>query len=63
MGLRVIIPLGDNWDYYHGGKYTFLRWLGVSQDNYGAAFYTDGNVINAFKTYMSVRILYASRSH
>lgn len=35
-----------------GGKYTFLRWLGVSTANNGAAFYTNQKVINAFGDYI-----------
>ena len=29
-GLRLLIPLTDNFDYYHGGKYDFLRWNGYN---------------------------------
>ncbi|KAK4231816.1 putative mannan endo-1,4-beta-mannosidase P [Podospora fimiseda] len=29
-GLRLMIPLVDNFDYYHGGKYTWLRWSGYN---------------------------------
>jgi mannan endo-1,4-beta-mannosidase len=47
-GLRVVLPLTDNYDYYHGGKYTFLRWLGVSLDNYGIRFYNNTSVIRAY---------------
>ena len=53
LGLKLIVPLTDNWDYYHGGKYTFLRWLGVSTADNGAAFFTDPTVRVAFKQYIS----------
>ena len=53
LGLKLIVPLADNWDYYHGGKYTFLRWLGVSTADNGAAFFTDPTVRVAFKEYIS----------
>ena len=53
LGLKLLVPLTDNWDYYHGGKYTFLRWLGVSTADNGAAFYTDPTVRVAFKQYIS----------
>lgn len=37
-------------DYsYHGGKYTFLRWRGLSTANHGALFYTDPTVIADFQ--------------
>lgn len=51
-GLRVIMTLVDNYDYYHGGKYTFLRWSGVSSANYGAAFYTNPTVVANFQNYV-----------
>ena len=53
LGLKLIVPLTDNWDYYHGGKYTFLRWLGVSTAESGAAFFTDPTVRVAFKEYIA----------
>lgn len=53
LGLKLLVPLTDNWDYYHGGKYTFLRWLGVSTANNGEAFFTDPTVRVAFKQYIS----------
>lgn len=53
LGLKLIVPLTDNWDYYHGGKYTFLRWLGVSTADGGAAFFSDPTVRVAFKQYIS----------
>ncbi|WP_291797054.1 carbohydrate binding domain-containing protein [Cellulomonas sp.] len=53
LGLKLLVPLTDNWDYYHGGKYTFLRWLGVSTTDNGAAFFTDPTVRVAFKQYIS----------
>ncbi|MFV2049656.1 RICIN domain-containing protein [Metabacillus sp. YM-086] len=60
-GLRMIIPLVDNWDYYHGGKKTWVRWYGYDgKDQYGNdypvewdKFYTDINIINGYKQYIS----------
>ncbi|GAA5820856.1 hypothetical protein JCM3770_007270 [Rhodotorula araucariae] len=51
-GLRVILPLSDNYDYYHGGKYDFLRFTGVSNANKGAAFFTNQKAIDAYKAYI-----------
>ncbi|SCV72577.1 BQ2448_4114 [Microbotryum intermedium] len=51
-GLKVILPLTDNYDYYHGGKYTFLRWLSVPTDNAGAQFFTNKQVRRVFKRYI-----------
>jgi mannan endo-1,4-beta-mannosidase len=50
LGLRLIIPLTDNWHYYEGGLSTFTNWLGVSPSD----FYTNVNVIAAFKKYIKV---------
>lgn len=58
-GLRLMIPLTDNYDYYHGGKFTFLRWAGYNisgSDNPlppdTLKFYTDPKVITLFKNYI-----------
>ena len=31
LGLKLIIPLTDNWNYYHGGLHDFLGWRSESQ--------------------------------
>ncbi|GEM11162.1 (1-4)-beta-mannan endohydrolase [Rhodotorula toruloides] len=51
-GLRVVLPLTDNYNYYHGGKYSLLGFSGASTANKGAAFYTDANTINIYKQYI-----------
>lgn len=57
-GLRIMAPLTDNYDYYHGGKYVFLRWAGfnVTQttpiDPIVQQFYTNSTVIGYFKDYI-----------
>lgn len=48
-GLRVVIPLVDNWDYYHGGRETFTKWRGLTDSN---EFFTNIDVINDFKQYI-----------
>lgn len=58
-GLRVILPLTDNYDYYHGGKYTFLRWRNVTDAYRGALFYSQPDVVSDFL----VRHLSLSSSH
>lgn len=49
--IRLIIPLTDNWHYYHGGKHTFTNWQGVQNEQ---QFYTNSVVIARFKQYISV---------
>ena len=50
-GIRLIIPLVDNWHFYHGGKHTFTDWRGISDEN---QFYTNPQVISDFEQYVSV---------
>ncbi|GAA5828292.1 hypothetical protein JCM11251_006183 [Rhodosporidiobolus azoricus] len=52
-GLRLIIPLSDNYAYYHGGKYDFIRWAGADTND-GSQFYYNSNVIKIFKDFISV---------
>jgi hypothetical protein len=49
-GLKLIIPLVDNWHYYHGGKHTFTDWRGIRDEN---QFYTDPAVIGDFERYIA----------
>ncbi len=48
-GLRLIIPLVDNWRYYHGGKHTFTDWRGIADED---QFYTNKTVIGDFEQYI-----------
>ncbi len=50
-GLRLIIPLTDNYHYYHGGKHNFTDWRGISDEN---QFYTNAQVISDFEQYIDV---------
>lgn len=49
-GLRLIIPLTDNWHYPAGGKHTFTDWRNISNEN---QFYYNPQVISDFETYIS----------
>lgn len=58
-GLRLMVPLTDNFDYYHGGKYNFLRWHGVdvtqekdSNNPIIQRFYFNQTIIDSFKDYI-----------
>jgi hypothetical protein len=58
-GIRLQIPLVDNWNYYLGAYHTFTDWLGVSGTSCPSSacattFYTDPAVIAAFEKYISV---------
>ncbi|KAF2657529.1 glycoside hydrolase family 5 protein [Lophiostoma macrostomum CBS 122681] len=67
VGLRVFAPLTDNYDYYHGGKFVFLRWRGIDIGSAGSnidplvqQFYTNRTIIDDFKNY--IRILLTHRN-
>ncbi len=49
-GLRLIIPLTDNYHYPAGGKHNFTDWRGLSNEN---QFYSNPQVITDFETYIS----------
>ena len=48
--VRLIIPLIDNYHYYHGGELTFTNWRGSDNQE---DFYTNNIIINDFKGYIS----------
>ncbi|KUJ08109.1 glycoside hydrolase [Mollisia scopiformis] len=60
-GLRIFAPLTDNYDYYHGGKFNFLRWAGLNISGTNNAklppdtlqFYTNDTIIASFKDYIT----------
>ncbi|KAI0189250.1 glycoside hydrolase superfamily [Astrocystis sublimbata] len=59
-GVRLLVPLADNYDYYHGGKYNFLRWAGFdltqSKDSNNPQiqqFYTNSTIVDTFKEYIT----------
>ncbi len=49
-GIRLVLPLVDNWRYYAGGKHTFTDWRGLTNEN---DFYTNPTVIADFEQYIS----------
>ncbi len=48
--LRLLLPLVDNWSYYHGGRGTFTQWNGLTNS---ASFYSNEAVISSFEQYIS----------
>ena len=59
-GIRIFAPLVDNYDYYHGGKFNFLRFRGINvssdttitQSPLVQQFYTNRTIIDDFKRYI-----------
>ncbi|SCV71400.1 BQ2448_2988 [Microbotryum intermedium] len=52
-GLRIVMPLTDNYDYYHGGKYSYIRFVKQSEANYGASFLNTNAVYGPFRDYVN----------
>ncbi|GAA5898520.1 uncharacterized protein JCM6883_003341 [Sporobolomyces salmoneus] len=52
-GLRLLIPLTDNYAYYHGGKYDFIGWAGKDTSD-ASQFYYSKSVVQMYKDYISV---------
>ncbi len=50
LGLRLVVPLTDQWTYYSGGHTDLTEWLGLADPK---AFYTDPRAIAAYKDYIS----------
>ncbi|KAK3938941.1 glycoside hydrolase superfamily [Diplogelasinospora grovesii] len=66
-GIRLMVPLTDNYDYYHGGKYNFLRWAGFnltqtadSNNPLVMHFYTNGTIIDMFKGYIRTLVTHVN---
>ncbi|KAG0654464.1 hypothetical protein C6P46_001629 [Rhodotorula mucilaginosa] len=59
-GLRLIVPLTDNYAYYHGGKYDFIGWAGADTSD-GSQFYYNSNVIKIFKDYITVLLSHTNQ--
>ncbi|GAA6021428.1 hypothetical protein JCM11491_006706 [Sporobolomyces phaffii] len=51
-GLRVILPLVDNFKYYHGSKYDFAAFRFANTSYPGTSFYANRAVVAAFTTYV-----------
>ncbi|KAG9254015.1 glycoside hydrolase superfamily [Emericellopsis atlantica] len=58
-GVRLMVPLVDHYDYYHGGKYNFLRWAGYNltfaenpEDPLIMEFYYNQSIVTDFKWYI-----------
>jgi hypothetical protein len=58
LGLKLQIPLTDNWRYYHGGKHNFCQWVGEPDE---AQFFTNPAAIAAFTDYVTHRLQHVNR--
>ncbi|KAH8118194.1 glycoside hydrolase [Phellopilus nigrolimitatus] len=62
QGSCLLIPLVDNYNYYHGGKYQFIGWNGIAFNgtgdditppDVGAFFYNTTTIVDSFKRYIT----------
>jgi len=65
-GIRIVAPLIDNYDYYHGGKYDFLRFRGynVTQSENSPLvmeFYNNPVIVQDFKNYIQHLITHVNQ--
>ncbi|KAI5480773.1 glycoside hydrolase family 5 protein [Pseudohyphozyma bogoriensis] len=51
-GLRILMTLTDNYQYYTGGRYDFLTFRGLSTANFGSLFYTNKAPIVDYRVYI-----------
>jgi hypothetical protein len=49
IGLRFVLPLTDEWAYYHGGHRDFITPLGLEPTD----FYTNPDAVSAYQGYVS----------
>lgn len=62
-GIRLILPLVDQYDYYHGGIPTFLRFRHLqanSPSDYGPFYDLNSLVFGDFKNYIQVLLNHRS---
>ncbi|KAJ7289339.1 glycoside hydrolase [Mycena rebaudengoi] len=69
-GVKLVIPLTDNYNWYHGGKYQFIGWHGINFTGIGADitppdvgtyFYNTTAIVDSFKTYISVLLSHVNQ--
>ena len=53
LGLKLQIPLTDNWRYYHGGKHDFTTWVGEPDET---KFFTNSAAVAAFYDFVTHRL-------
>ncbi|BGP06992.1 hypothetical protein JCM10049v2_002822 [Rhodotorula toruloides] len=59
-GLRLILPLTDQYDYYHGGIPTFLRWRNLSSTDYTPFYDLSSPVFADFELYVRTLLNHTS---
>ncbi|KZV94211.1 glycoside hydrolase [Exidia glandulosa HHB12029] len=69
-GLKLMIPLTDNYNWYHGGKYQFIEWNGIpfegtgadiTPTDVGAFFYNTTAIVDSFKRFITHHLNHVNR--
>jgi mannan endo-1,4-beta-mannosidase len=60
-GIKLIIPLVDNYQYFSGGKFWYCKANGVTPDAAASQFFTDTAVINSFKAHITFVLTHINR--
>jgi len=69
-GIKLLIPLIDNYNYYHGGKYQFIEWNGIpfngtganiTPPDVGAFFYNTTVIVDSFKRYITQHLTHVNQ--
>ncbi|GAA5927988.1 uncharacterized protein JCM15063_006052 [Sporobolomyces koalae] len=58
--LRLVIPLTDQYDYYHGGIPTFLRWRNLSSTDFAPFYDLNSDVYQDFRRYIATLLSHTS---
>ncbi|KZS94212.1 glycoside hydrolase [Sistotremastrum niveocremeum HHB9708] len=69
-GIKLLIPLVDNYNWYHGGRYQFIGWHGIpfegtgsniTPPDVGAYFYNTTAIVDSFKRYITQHLTHVNR--
>ncbi|KAG0662394.1 hypothetical protein C6P46_003340 [Rhodotorula mucilaginosa] len=59
-GIRLVLPLTDQYDYYHGGIPTCLRWRNLSATNHSPFYDLSSQVYGDFELYVRTLLNHTS---
>ena len=61
QGIRLILPLVDNYQYFMGGKFDWCDLCGVTPDTYATQFFSNSTVKTAFKSFITFLLNHENR--
>jgi hypothetical protein len=60
-GIKLIVPLVDNYNYFTGGKFWYCKANGVTPDSVASQFFTNAAVIDSFKEHVRYVLTHVNR--